>query len=294
MAGLGAYGLWGLFPAFFEMFTYMGAGEILAHRIVWTCLLMVIVLAATGHLRTLAELDRRAWLIVAVSSAAISVNWGVYVYAVVHQHVVEAALGYFINPLVSVLFGVVFFAERINRWQSAAVVLAVVAVVVLTVDYGRPPVISLLLAVSFAFYGAMKKIVGLDPRTSLAAEGVVGTPVAVVYLVVLAMTGTSTALSHGTGPALLLVAAGPVTAVPLLLFGIAAQRVPLVTLGLLQYLTPGLQLLWGVAVNGESMPASRWIGFGLIWCALAVFSFDAMARMREGRSARPSVEVVAP
>lgn len=283
LAGVGAYSLWGMFPIFFGLLSFVGPVEILAHRIVWTCLLMLAVLAVSGRLGTLRRSSPRTWGVVAVASAAISVNWGVYIYAIVTEHVVEAALGYFINPLVSVLFGVVFFRERLSRWQVAAVALATLAVVVLTVDYGRPPVISLTLAVSFALYGVMKKIVDLDPRTSLTAEGIVGAPVAVAYLIVLGISGGATALSLGAPHAVLLAVAGPVTAVPLLLFGLAAQRVPLVTLGLLQYLTPGLQLVWGVAVLHEDMPAARWVGFVLIWCALAVFSVDAVRRIRGRR-----------
>ncbi|GGG05702.1 putative RarD protein [Rhodococcoides trifolii] len=291
LSGVGAYGLWGLFPAFFGLLTFAGPVEILAHRIVWTLVLMLLVSAVTGRLGTLRGLGGRTWGLVALASAFISVNWGVYIYAVLSGHVVEAALGYFINPLVSVLLGVVFFRERLSRLQVAAVVLAAIAVVVLTVDYGRPPLISLTLAFSFALYGVMKKIVPLDPRTSLTAEGIVGAPVAVVFLIVLGLTGGATALSAGVPHALLLALAGPITAVPLLLFGVAAQRVPLVTMGLLQYLTPGLQLLWGVFVLHEDMPASRWIGFALIWCALVVFTVDAVGRIRRTRHEQQATSV---
>jgi chloramphenicol-sensitive protein RarD len=283
LSGVGAYGMWGLFPAFFGLLSFAGPVEILAHRVLWTLALMLVVMLVTGRLRTLRGLGGRTWGTVALASAFVSINWGVYIFAVLSGHVVEAALGYFINPLVSVLLGVVFFKERLSRAQVAAVVLAAIAVVVLTVDYGRPPLISLALAFSFALYGVMKKIVPLDPRTSLTAEGIVGAPVALAFLIVLGVTGHATALSAGVPHALLLALAGPITAVPLLLFGVAAQRVPLVTLGLLQYLTPGLQLLWGVFVLHEDMPASRWIGFALIWCALVVFTVDAVGRIRRSR-----------
>ncbi|WP_068160026.1 EamA family transporter RarD [Rhodococcus phenolicus] len=286
LCGIGAYLTWGLFPAFFGLLAPAGAVEILAHRVLWTLLLMLSLLAVMGKLGTLRGLDRRTWALVAAASAAIAVNWGTYIYGVTSGRVVETALGYFVNPLVSVLFAVLFFRERLHRAQIAALLLAATAVVVITVDYGRPPVIALTLALSFALYGVIKKIVPLDPRTSLTGEGVVAVPFAVGYLLFLAATGTGTFVGHGPGHALLLVSAGLVTAVPLLLFGAAAQRVPLATLGMLQYLTPSLQMAWGVLVLHEAMPASRWIGFSLIWVALVVYSTEALIRARRaGRSA---------
>jgi len=287
LCGLGAYLSWGMFPAFFGLLEPSGAVEILAHRVVWTLVLMLILLAVLGRLGALRGLGARTWLLVAAASSAIAVNWGVYIYGVVSGRVVETALGYFINPLVSVLFGVLFFRERLRTPQVIALVVAASAVVVITVDYGRPPIIALTLALSFATYGVIKKIVPLDPRTSLAGEGVVAAPFAVGYLVFLAVTGTGTFFGHGGGHSALLVSAGLVTAVPLLLFGAAAQRVPLATLGMLQYLTPSLQMAWGVLVLHEDMPASRWIGFGLIWVALGIYSADALVRAR--RTSRAAI-----
>ena len=235
------------------------------------------------------------WLLVTAASAAIAVNWGTYIYAVVSGRVVEAALGYFINPLVTVLLGVVIFRERLRRAQIAALVLAATAVVVITVDFGKPPIVALVLAGSFATYGLVKKVVPLDPRTSLTAEGVVAAPFAVGYLVFLGLTGAGAFISSGAGHSLLLLAAGPVTALPLLLFGVAAQRVPLATMGMLQYLTPALQMAWGVAVMHEDMPASRWIGFVLIWAALVIFTTDTfVASRRSRRSMRSSAEPEVP
>jgi len=280
LCGIGAYLAWGMFPAFFGLLAPAGAVEILAHRVLWTLLLMLLLLAVLGKLGTLRGLGLRTWALVAAASAAIAVNWGTYIYGVTSGRVVETALGYFINPLVSVLFGVLFFRERLYRAQIAALLLATIAVVVITVDYGRPPIIALTLALSFALYGVIKKIVPLDPRTSLTGEGVVAVPFALGYLVFLTATGTGTFLTEGPGHAFLLVSAGLVTAVPLLLFGAAAQRVPLATLGMLQYLTPSLQMAWGVLVLHEAMPPSRWIGFSLIWVALVIYSADALRRAR--------------
>ncbi|QXQ15739.1 EamA family transporter RarD [Skermania piniformis] len=273
--GAGAYLIWGLFPAFFGLLAFAAPMEILAHRIVWTVVAMLALLTVTGRLRTLAAIPGRAWALSAVAAAAIAVNWGVYVYGVITGHVVECALGYFVTPLVSVLFGVMFFGERLSPAQLAAVALATVAVTVITVAYGRAPWIALVLAGSFAVYGVIKKVVPLDPMRSLTAEGLVTAPLALTYLGYLVGTGGS-ALGGSLPHAFLLVAAGPVTAVPLLLFGAAARRVPLVTMGLLQYLTPALQMAWGVLVGHEAMPTSRWIGFGLIWLALAIFVADSL------------------
>ncbi|WP_206612377.1 EamA family transporter RarD [Prescottella agglutinans] len=285
MAGVGAYLIWGMFPIFFGLLAPAGSLEVLAHRMLWTVLLMLGVLAVLGRFGSLRGMGARTWGLVSAATVAIAINWGVYIYAVVSGHVVEAALGYFVNPLVSVLLGVVLFRERLRPAQIAALVLAAVAVTVITVDYGRPPLVALTLALSFALYGVIKKVVPLDPRTSLTAEGVVAAPFAVVYLVVLAVTGTGSFFGNGVGHSLLLMAAGPVTAAPLLLFGVAAQRIPLTTLGILQYLTPALQMVWGVVVMHEVMPPSRWIGFGLIWVALVVFTTDALVRARRVRRA---------
>lgn len=286
LSGVGAYLIWGMFPIFFGLLAPAGSLEVLAHRMVWTVLLMLIVLAILGRLGSLRGLGPRTWALVTAATIAIGINWGVYIYAVVSGHVVEAALGYFVNPLVSVLLGVVLFRERLRPAQIGALVLAGIAVVVITVDYGRPPLVALTLALSFASYGVIKKVVPLDPRTSLTAEGVVAAPVAIGYLVVLAVSGTGSFFGNGVGHSLLLMAAGPVTAAPLLLFGVAAQRIPLTTLGILQYLTPALQMVWGVAVMHEVMPPSRWAGFVLIWVALVVFTTDALVRSRRARRER--------
>lgn len=278
--GAGAYLLWGVFPAFFPLLEPAGPTEILAHRVVWTLVLMLVLLAATGRLGRLRGLPRRTWLLVAAASALISINWGTYILAVNTGRVVEASLGYFINPLVSVLLGVVVLRERLRRGQWVAVVVAAVAVVALTVDYGRPPVVALVLACSFGTYGLIKKTIPLDPRSSLTAEGLVAVPFAVAFLVYLQLTGASTFLSEGPGHVALLVSAGLVTAVPLLLFAGSAQRVPLVVIGILQYLTPVMQFLFGILVRHEDMPASRWFGFALIWTALVVFTVETVQHAR--------------
>jgi len=281
--GLGAYGSWGLFPAFFPLLKPAGAFEVLAHRIVWTLLFMAVLLVATRRLGDLRSLRGRTWGLLVGASALISINWGIYIYAVNNGHVVDAALGYFINPLVSVALGVVLFGERLGRAQLTALVIALAAVLVLAVTAGELPVISLVLAASFGCYGAVKKVVPVDPRISVGVESALAAPVALGYLAVLGLAGMSTFTGHGAGHVALLLLCGPITAVPLLLFAGAAQRLPLVTMGLLQYLTPALQMAWGVFVGHEPMPAGRWAGFILIWIALLVFTADAV---RCGRMSR--------
>ncbi|WP_054812134.1 EamA family transporter RarD [Nocardia arizonensis] len=282
--GTSAFLIWGLFPAFFGLLAFADPFEIVAQRIVWTLAMVLVVLAVTGRLREMRGIEARTWSLAAAASAAISVNWGTYVYGVTSGHVVECALGYFINPLVTVTFAVIIFRERLRRAQWAALGLGAVAVAVLTVDYGRPPVIALALACSFALYGLVKKVIRLDALRGIAAEGLVAAPIALAVIATFAALGRS---AFTTGPAhgALMTATGPVTLIPLLLFAVASQRVPLSTMGILQYLTPALQLAWGVAVVHEPMPASRWTGFALIWAALAVFTADAMIRRRRARAA---------
>ncbi|MEO3760542.1 EamA family transporter RarD [Mycobacterium sp. B14F4] len=281
--GVGAYVCWGTFPAFFPLLKPANAVEVLAHRIVWSFALMVVVIAGVRRLGDLRTITGRTWLLLTAASALISVNWVIYVYAVNNGHVVDAALGYFINPLVTVALGLVVFRERLNRAQFAALAIAVAAVLVLTVDVGAPPYIGIGLALSFGLYGAVKKVVPTDPRVSVGVEAGLATPFAAAYIVVLELTGRGTFTAHGGGHVALMVLSGVVTALPLLLFAAAAQRLPLVTMGLLFYLTPAMQLTWGVVVGHEPMPPARWLGFALIWLALLVFSVDAIRRARVDR-----------
>jgi chloramphenicol-sensitive protein RarD len=287
-SGVGAYASWGLFPAFFPLLKPASAFEILAHRIVWCFVLMVVVIAVVRRFGDIRAMTARTWLLLTFASALISVNWVIYIYAVNNGHVVDAALGYFINPLVTVALGLLMFRERLNRAQFVALAIAVAAVVVLTVEVGTVPVIALGLASSFALYSAVKKVVPVDPRVSVGIEAGIATPISVAFLVILQVVGDATFTNHGAGHVALMILAGVLTAVPLLLFAAAAQRLPLVTLGLLFYLTPAMQLTWGVLVGHEPMPAARWFGFALIWVALAVFSGDAIWRARVDRTAPES------
>ncbi|CPW38175.1 Putative RarD protein [Mycobacteroides abscessus] len=288
--GAAAYLMWGLFPAFFPLLEPAGALEILAHRMLWTLLLMAVVVAVSRRLRDLVAMGLRNWGLLTGASLLIALNWGVYIYAVNSGHVLDAALGYYINPLVTVLLGVVLFREPLSRWQLSALVLAFIAVAVLTINVGRLPVITLMLAASFAGYGAIKKTITVDPRVSLTAEGIVAAPFAGAYLVFVGVSGQQHFLGYTHGHTALMVVSGVVTALPLLLFGAAAQRIPLVTLGLLQYVTPTLQMLWGVLVKHEAMPPERWVGFVLIWAALVIFTADTVrsALIMPRQSGRPA------
>jgi chloramphenicol-sensitive protein RarD len=280
--GIGAYGSWGLFPAFFPLLKPAGALEVLAHRIVWTLVLMAGVLVVMRRLSDIRRIDRRTWVLLVCASALVSGNWVIYVYAVNNGHVVDAALGYFINPLVSVLLGVVIFSERLNRAQSVAVVIAVSAVVLLAVELGEFPFTALGLALTFGLYGAVKKVVPTDPRVSVGLEAAIAAPFAIAYIAAIQLTGHGQFTTNGAGHVALMMLSGPITAIPLLMFAAAAQRLPLVTLGLLMYLTPAMQMTLGVVVGHEPMPPARWVGFALIWLALGIFSVDALRRARSG------------
>ncbi|MEV7801391.1 EamA family transporter RarD [Microbispora sp. NPDC088329] len=274
--GVTAYTMWGLFPLYWPLLKPSGAVEILAHRMVWSLVVVITVLAVRRHWSWIRTITRRQLILLALAAVTVSVNWGVYIYAVNAGHVVESALGYFINPLVSVLFGVLVFRERLRRWQWIAVGLGALAVLILTLDYGRLPWIALVLAFSFGTYGLIKKAAGVGSAESLTIETLVLLVPALGYLLVLQANGTGTFGDHGLGHALLLVTAGVITAVPLMLFTAAALRVPLTVIGLLQYIAPVLQFLCGVLIAHETMPASRWAGFVVVWLALCVFTWDSI------------------
>ncbi|MER6359569.1 EamA family transporter RarD [Kitasatospora sp. NPDC001527] len=290
--GFAAYGIWGLFPLFWPLLEPGAADDILANRMVWSLVAVVLLLVVQRHwgwIRPLLRQPRRLAMLGA-AAAVISVNWGVYIWGVNAGHVVETSLGYFINPLVTIAFGVLVLKERLRVAQWVAVGIGALAVAVLTIGYGRLPWIALTLAFSFATYGLLKKTVGLSGLESLAAESAFMFPFALGYLVYLEVTGRGTfghtvAGEYGWGHTGLLVLSGVITAVPLLFFGAAAVRVPLSMLGLLQYLAPVFQFLIGIAVFHESMPPARWAGFALVWAALAVLTWDALRRVRTDRAA---------
>lgn len=279
LVGIAAYSMWGLFPLYFHHLRPAGALEIVCHRIVWSLLVAAAIVLLARDRNWIGELVRNRRLVAQLALAAVllSVNWLIYVWAVDNDRVIEAALGYFINPLVTVSLGVVVLRERLRRLQWAAVVFGVVAVLVLTLAYGQIPWVALSLAFSFAGYGYLKKQIPLAPSQSLAAETTVLAPVALVVMVVLQARGTATFTEEGAGHAIRLILTGPVTAAPLLCFAFAARRIPLTMLGLLQYLTPVGQFICGIFVFHETLTPATWAGFALVWGALMVLSVDAVA-----------------
>ncbi|BFV57700.1 EamA family transporter RarD [Kitasatospora sp. CMC57] len=292
--GVAAYGIWGLFPLFWPLLEPSGAADILANRMTWSLVavaLMLLVQRRWAWIRPLLAQPRRLALSV-LAALAISLNWGVYIWGVNSGHVVESSLGYFINPLVTIAFGVLLLHERLRTAQWVAVGIGTAAVVVLTFGYGRPPWIALTLAFSFGIYGLLKKKVALGGLESFALESAVMFPFAVGFLIWLAVRGQGSFLVAGWGHTGLLMLSGVITAVPLLCFGAAAIRVPLSTLGLLQYLAPVFQFLIGVTVFHEQMPPARWAGFALVWLALALLTWDALRRLRRthGPEAAPAVQ----
>ena len=293
--GISAYLLWGLFPLYWPLLKPANVLEILGQRMVWSLILLGLVLAVTRGFSTLRLLiaDRSKLARLALAAVLVSVNWGVYIWGVNTGHVVEGSLGYFINPLFTIMLGVLVLKERLSRAQWIAVGIGALAIVVLSVDYGRLPWIALTLALTFGGYGFLKKQVSAGAVESLTVETAVMAGPAMVTLVVLAEQ-SKLAFGHaGAANALLLAGTGVVTALPLLLFGAAARRLPLSSIGLLQYLAPVLQFAVGVGIRHEPMPLARLLGFALVWIALVVLTADALTRRHRNASIARSAEAVA-
>ncbi len=280
--GAGAYLLWGLFPLYWPLLEPSSPVEVLAHRVLWSLGVVLVLLAVLRRLPAVREALRdrgKAWRL-ALAAVVIAVNWGTYIYGVSSDQVVETSLGYFVNPIVTVLLGVLVLGERLRTGQWVALGLAFVAVVVLTVENGRPPWLALVLAFSFGAYGLLKKTAGVGAVEGLGIETLVLLLPAAGYVAWLGATGDSTFGSEGTDHALLVALSGLITAVPLLLFGAAASRVPLSTLGILQYLAPTIQFLIGVLLYDEPMPPAKLAGFLLVWVALALFTSESLRNRR--------------
>ncbi|WP_421734756.1 EamA family transporter RarD [Cellulomonas sp.] len=295
--GVGAYVLWGVLPLYFPLLQPAGAVEIIAHRVVWSLLFCLLLLLATRTWGTFvaALRNRRTLGVLAVAAVLLAVNWLVFVFGILTDRVVDAALGYYINPLVTVTLAVVVLRERLRAVQWVALGFGAAAVVVITAGYGQLPWIALTLALSFGFYGLLKNRVGrsVGAVPGLAVETLVLFPVALGYLVWMGVVGTGTFATEGLGHALVLASSGIVTSVPLLLFNTAARRLPLSMLGLLQYIAPTLQLLIGVLVLHEQMPPARWWGFALVWLALTVLTVDGVRHGHAQRLGRRAAEVSA-
>jgi chloramphenicol-sensitive protein RarD len=278
--GVAAYGLWGFMPIYIKSVRAVGALEVLCHRVAWAFLFLVVLSWAQGQLGALREVlrDRRTLRVLAAAAALIALNWLGYIFAVFTGRMVEGSLGYYINPLVNVLLGVLVLGERIERPVKVAAAVAAIGVLWLAVQGGHVPYIALLVALSFGTYGLMRKLAPVGAVVGLAVETGILFPLAVGYLAWAMATGSASFL-HGR-PAIdaLLVLAGPVTAIPLLCFAAAARFLPLSTLGFLQYLSPTLQLVLAVFVYGEPFDRSRAVAFAFIWTALAIFAVHSARR----------------
>ncbi len=280
-----AYLLWGLFPLYFAALVPAGALEILAHRILWTLVFCALILGARRDLAWLGPALRNRRLVLGMIAAAtlIATNWGIYVYAVISGQTTEASLGYFLNPIVTVALGVVVLREHLRRPQLAAVIVGGLAFVYLTAATGTIPYLALSLAFSFGLYSLVKKRVGvsLTAMRGLALETAIITPLALGLIAWATATGVATLGTVSVGHTLLLLASGVVTAIPLLLFAAAARRVPLVTIGLMQFITPVIQLLVAIYLLDEHMSRERWIGFAIVWVALAILTVDLVRQRRQ-------------
>jgi len=287
--GFASYFLWGLFPLYWPLLQPASALEILAHRIVWSLALVLLLVTFTVGFHWLRTLGTRRLLLLSTAACLISLNWVTYIWAVNHHHVIETSLGYFINPLVTVMLGVFVLQERLRLAQQIALGFAVTAVAVLTVAYGRPPWIAFALALSFGLYALIKKQVGVGSVQSLFFETSVLFLPALFYLIFLHQKGEAVFTHGARAKDVFLVGGGLVTVIPLLCFGAAANRVPLTTLGLMQYIAPVMQLSLGLFVFHEEMTAPRWVGFLLVWVALLLLSVDAIGHYRSLRRRRLSL-----
>ncbi|MFE7608841.1 EamA family transporter RarD [Streptomyces celluloflavus] len=285
--GFAAYTMWGLLPLYWHLLDAASPSEILAHRMAWSLPVAVVILAVLRRWSWIGPLLRqpRRLALILVCAVVISANWFLYIWAVNSGHVLEASLGYFINPLVSIAFGVLVLRERLRPMQWTAVGVGTLAVIVMTLAYGKVPWISLGLAFSFATYGLVKKGIKLDGIEGFSAETALQVLPALGFLIFLGTRGESAFTSGGTGQALLLAGCGIATALPLICFGASAVRLPLTTIGMMQYLAPTFQFILGLTVFHEAMPAERWAGFALVWLALVVLTWDALRTARRGRAA---------
>jgi chloramphenicol-sensitive protein RarD len=291
-SGVAAYTIWGLVPLYWKLLTHVPAIQVLGHRIVWSLAVLIILVAAMRRngRATLGAISRRVVGLYAIAAALIAANWFLYIYAVNAGFIVETSLGYYITPLVNVLFGVVVFHERMRPAQWVAIAIATVGVVQLTFAYGALPWIAFGLAASFGSYGLAKKKAPLDPVEGLTLETAILAPVAILFLVMLHRSGEGAFLRSGATSDALMIGGGLVTTVPLLLFAAAVRSVPLSVIGILQYIGPTLQFLLGVFVYHEPFSRTQLIGFSIVWAALAIYAGDSLRARRMGTPLIPVLD----
>jgi chloramphenicol-sensitive protein RarD len=285
-AATSAFAIWGLLPLYLHPLHQVSSFQVIAHRVVWACAFVLVWMAARGQLASLpATLANRSvvWRL-ALSATLLTVNWLVYVWAVMNGHVIESSLGYFINPLVNVLLGVVVLSERLTPLRWIAVALAAAGVAYLTIVAGRPPWVALTLALTFGTYGLIRKVVKVESLPGLATETLLLFPVAALYLIWCEYAGIGALGRTGPGIAALLIGTGPLTAISLFLFAFGARLLPYSTIGVLQYIAPSLQLACGVFAFHEPFERTRAIGFALIWTALLIYAADGLLGSRKQRA----------
>lgn len=280
-----AYILWGLFPIYFKLLKTIPPQQILMHRVLWSFLLLMVILLVRRQWRWLLDIVKKPIVIAgfAASALLLSVNWFLYIWAVNNDRVIDSSLGYFMNPLVNVVLGYLLLGERLRAWQWCAVALAACGVIWLTLQSGHPPWIGLTLAVSFGLYGLLRKTAALGALEGLALETMMLFPAALAYLMWLSLHQHNAFAAAPSSLQSLLIAAGPITAIPLLMFASGARRIPMATLGLLQYMSPSLQLILGIWLYQEPFTPARMIGFVAIWAGLVVYSGEGLWRFWYGR-----------
>lgn len=268
------YLAWGMFPLFWKQLAHVDAIQVLAHRILWSFVFVFIVIMFSKRKKYLVVLkQKRTWKWLSLTGVLIGTNWVVYIYAINHGHIVESSFGYYINPLMNVALGVIVLKERLPKLQIIAIGLAFVGIVVISIHLGRIPIISLVLAITFALYGLYRKIANIDSMTALMVETLVLLPFSLGWILFAQNNGTG-AFGSDTKTTVLLMIGGIITAVPLFWFGIAARKIPLSTIGFIQYLSPTCQLALGILIYKESFSIPHLIGFGFVWAALTLFSIS--------------------
>ncbi len=282
---IASYGVWGLFPLYWKMISYVPSEQILAHRIAWSCIFLLIMAIFRKDKTFIRYFSNpKIAFTLLLTAVLIALNWGVYIYAINHDHIVDSSLGYYINPMINVLLGIVFLKERLSKIQIIAVVFALAGIAWLTISVGRLPVISLILAFSFGFYGLIRKKINLQSMPGLTVETVVLMPVALWFLWHVNNQGTGAFMHVSRFTDLILILGGPVTAIPLFWFGAATTRIPLSTIGFIQYMSPTLQLILGLFVFHENFTNAYLISFCLVWIGLAIYSYSIVKEVKKRKN----------
>lgn len=278
--GIFCYTIWGLFPLYWKLLKHVDSIEILSHRMLWSCVFMVVLFCGFKRMRLRTYIKGSQWFMLLIAGTLMAFNWGLYIWAINHHYILESSLGYYINPLLNVLLGMLFLKERLNKAEITALFFACAGVLYFTIDYGRFPIISIGLALSFAIYGLLKKKMAIDATPALTAETIWMFPLSLFYITYLCVNGESTLCTFHLPTCLLLIGAGVVTATPLLFFGKSATRIPLSTLGFIQYISPTGQMLLGTFVYHESFTPAHAVCFCCIWVGLIIYSVSILRRLK--------------